>query len=463
MGGGSPPLVRRRDFLQCGTESTHTRIQNTLMSTILLCAGAVAVCVYGYGAGEGSVGAAFQKSAMFRGRPGSGAPLVRNTQNTPKKLNKLGFNPSVFSPNPTRQREGLYSASVVSSSSTSAAAAAAERRTRTYALSKNEISANDPAEQGDSLLPSNVGWGDPSIREEFESVLMKAQDDICGAIERLDGKAKFVQDRWKKTTGGGGRSRVLMDGDVFEKAGINFSVLKGELPYEFVSKRGDVSGYAEGEKIPYVGMGLSAVIHPANPFAPTMHFNYRLFQTDCGVWWFGGGTDITPSYIDQQDMAHFHGSYKKVCDAHDTSFYPKFKKWADEYFVIKHRGETRGLGGIFSDDMNDRSPAELLSFYTDAVNTVIPSYIPIVEKHKDDLYTSEQKEWQAVRRGRYVEFNLVYDRGTIFGLKQALNAERILMSLPLKARWEYDHQIEEGSPEADILDAFRNPREWVAA
>jgi len=324
-----------------------------------------------------------------------------------------------------------------------------------------EISANAPEDQDKSLLPTDIEFGVPEIREKFERVLMEAQDDICKAIEELDGKAKFQADRWIKTTGGGGRSRVLMEGNVFEKAGINLSVLKGALPYEFVSKRGECKGFEPGEKIPYIGMGLSSVIHPRNPFAPTMHFNYRLFQTECGVWWFGGGTDITPSYIDKDDMKHFHGMYKEVCDKHDPEFYPKFKKWADEYFRITHRGETRGLGGIFSDDMNDRKPEELLAFYTDCVNSVKESYIPIVEKHKDDEFTPEQKQWQGIRRGRYAEFNLIYDRGTIFGLKQALNTERILMSLPLEARWEYDFQIQPGTPEADIMDAFQNPREWV--
>jgi len=253
----------------------------------------------------------------------------------------------------------------------------------------------------------------------------------------------------------------MSEGKVFEKAGINLSVLKGALPYEFIAKRGECKGFKEGERIPYVGMGLSSVIHPRNPFAPTMHFNYRLFQTECGVWWFGGGTDITPSYIDKDDLKLFHGTYKEVCDKHDPEFYPKFKKWADEYFVIKHRGETRGLGGIFSDDMNDRDPEKLLEFYTDCVNSVVPAYVPIVKKHMNDEFTAQQKEWQGMRRGRYVEFNVVYDRGTIFGLKMGLNTERILMSLPLQARWEYDHQIEPGSPEADIMDAFKNPREWV--
>ena len=220
-------------------------------------------------------------------------------------------------------------------------------------------------------------------------------------------------------------------------------------------------GMAPGERIPFFACGLSCVMHPKNPFAPTMHFNYRYFETDGGVWWFGGGTDITPSYLDEDDMKHFHGSYKTACDKHDTEFYPKFKKWADDYFQIPHRGETRGLGGIFFDDLNDRDPEKLLLFAEEGLKTVVPAYLPIIAKHKDDPFTALQKEWQLMRRGRYVEFNLVYDRGTIFGLKTGGRIESILMSLPETARWEYDHKIEEGSKEAEIMKVFKTPRNWV--
>lgn len=179
------------------------------------------------------------------------------------------------------------------------------------------------------------------------------------------------------------------------------------------------------------------------------------------VWWFGGGTDITPSYVNEEDMKHFHGTYKEVCDKHDPEFYPKFKEWADRYFVIQHRNETRGLGGIFFDDLNDRDPDTIFEFSKEALNSVVKAYGPIVEKHKDDDFTEQEKRWQLMRRGRYVEFNLVYDRGTVFGLKTGGRIESILMSLPETARWEYNMQPEEGSPEADFIDACKHPREWV--
>ena len=221
--------------------------------------------------------------------------------------------------------------------------------------------------------------------------------------------------------------------------------------------------------VPFFAAGISSVMHPHNPMAPTMHFNYRYFETDApaGVegapraWWFGGGTDLTPSYLFKEDVSHFHGTYKKVCDDHDSAFYPKFKAWCDDYFLIKHRGERRGLGGVFFDDMNDRDPDKLLAFATDCAAAVVPAYVPLVSKHKDDKFTPQQKEWQQLRRGRYVEFNLVYDRGTTFGLKTGGRIESILMSLPLTARWEYDQHPAPGSPEADLLDACKNPRAWV--
>ena len=195
--------------------------------------------------------------------------------------------------------------------------------------------------------------------------------------------------------------------------------------------------------------------------APTMHFNYRYFETDGGVWWFGGGTDITPAYLFEEDMAHFHGTYKDICDKHDPEYYQKFKKWADDYFLIKHRGETRGLGGIFFDDQNNKSPDEHYAFSKECVNAVTDAYLPIVAKRKDSPFTEQEKEWQLMRRGRYVEFNLVYDRGTVFGLKTGGRIESILMSLPETARWEYDHTPAEGSREAEILKCFKTPREWV--
>jgi len=302
------------------------------------------------------------------------------------------------------------------------------------------------------------------MRRRFEANCRRAQDAICAAVEELDG-CKFQQDVWTRDGGGGGISRVLKEGNVFEKAGCSLSVVYGSMPQEALQSattRGAdrAKGYAPGERVPFFACGLSSVMHPRNPMAPTMHFNYRYFETDGGVWWFGGGSDLTPSYLFEEDVKHFHGTYKEVCDKHDPEYYAKFKKWADEYFRIPHRGETRGLGGIFFDDQNDREPEKIFAFSKECLDNVVPAYLPLVAKHKDDDFTEKQKQWQQMRRGRYVEFNLVYDRGTVFGLKTGGRIESILMSLPETARWEYNHQVEEGTPEAEIMDAFKNPRDW---
>jgi len=335
--------------------------------------------------------------------------------------------------------------------------------------------------------PANIGWnshqavddvpeslvkegdgpeGNYPMRSKFEKMCREAQIKITKAIEDIDGSAEFQEDAWVRSTGGGGMSRVLSNGNVFEKAGVNLSVVYGTMPQEALqaaTERGvdRAAGMAPGERVPFFACGLSSVMHPKNPFAPTMHFNYRYFETDGGIWWFGGGTDITPSYINEEDMTHFHGTYKEICDKHDPNYYKEFKEWADRYFVIKHRGETRGFGGIFFDDQNDKTPDEHFEFSKECLNSVIDAYGPLVENHKDDEFTDKQKEWQLMRRGRYVEFNLVYDRGTVFGLKTGGRIESILMSLPETARWEYCAEPEEGTPEAEFLEVCRNPRNWV--
>ena len=321
----------------------------------------------------------------------------------------------------------------------------------------------------DSLVrDDDLAGANMDMRRRFEANCRRAQEAICAAVEELDGAGKFQQDVWTREGGGGGISRVLAGGEVFEKAGCSLSVVYGSMPQEALasatSRGADrAAGYGPGERVPFFACGLSSVMHPRNPMAPTMHFNYRYFETEGGVWWFGGGTDITPSYLFEDDMAHFHGTYKGVCDKHDPEYYAKFKKWADEYFYIKHRGETRGLGGIFFDDQNDREAETIFAFSKECLDSVVPAYLPLVKKHKDDEFTTKQKEWQQMRRGRYVEFNLVYDRGTVFGLKTGGRIESILMSLPETARWEYNHKVQDGTPEADIMDAFKNPREWVKA
>lgn len=321
-------------------------------------------------------------------------------------------------------------------------------------------------EQPSTFVRDAEAKGGASMRERFEQMIRSAQDSICSEVEALDG-GKFHEDAWVRENGGGGISRVLAGGNVFEKAGVNVSVVYGTMPPEAVaaaSARGvtrDV-GFKPGEAVPFFAAGISSVMHPWNPMAPTMHFNYRYFETDRGLWWFGGGTDLTPSYLYEEDARHFHGSLKTTCDKHDPKFYPNFKKWCDDYFLIKHRNERRGLGGIFFDDLNDRPADELLAFATDCANTVCDAYLPIVVKRKDEQFTEEQKRWQQIRRARYVEYNLVYDRGTVFGLKTGGRIESILMSLPLTARWEYDHKPEKGSWEERTLDAMISPKEWAS-
>eukprot|EP00245_Coleochaete_scutata_P009867 TRINITY_DN334_c0_g1_i1.p1 TRINITY_DN334_c0_g1~~TRINITY_DN334_c0_g1_i1.p1 ORF type:complete len:416 (+),score=91.00 TRINITY_DN334_c0_g1_i1:168-1250(+) len=315
------------------------------------------------------------------------------------------------------------------------------------------------------------------MRKRFEEMIRKAQDSICAAIEEVDG-TKFREDAWTRPGGGGGISRVMQNGNVWEKAGINVSVVYGNMPPEAyraatgnTSSNGNGSVGPAGQKpsIPFFAAGISSVMHPWNPNAPTVHFNYRYFEAEAPkdfegaprAWWFGGGTDLTPSYIYEDDVRHFHQTQKDACDKHDPEFFPRFKKWCDDYFLIKHRGERRGVGGIFFDDMNDRDPEKLLAFATECANAVVPAYIPIIKKRKDMPYTEEQKQWQQLRRGRYVEFNLVYDRGTTFGLKTGGRIESILMSLPLTCRFEYDHRPADGSPEAALLEACKNPKEWA--
>lgn len=319
----------------------------------------------------------------------------------------------------------------------------------------------------DSLLRPGIDAPD-SIKGKFEQVIRKGQDSIVAAIEKVDGK-KFHQDAWTRAGGGGGITRVLENGNVWEKAGVNVSVVYGSMPpeaYRAATGNPDAMKNKDSGRVPFFAAGISSVMHPWNPHAPTMHFNYRYFETEPwngipGQWWFGGGTDITPSYVYEEDMKHFHGTYKKVCDKHDAAFHPKFKQWCDDYFLIKHRGERRGLGGIFFDDLNDREPEKILAFSEECLNNVVAAYVPLVEKHMNDKFTPEQKEWQQMRRGRYVEFNLVYDRGTTFGLKTGGRIESILMSLPLTARWQYDYTPKEGTPEALLIDCTKNPRTWV--
>ncbi|KAK4800555.1 hypothetical protein SAY86_021042 [Trapa natans] len=333
---------------------------------------------------------------------------------------------------------------------------------------------NPETERPDTFLRDSDGENgsmssSTSVRARFEKMIRDAQDSVCQALEKADGGGKFKEDVWSRPGGGGGISRVLQDGAVWEKAGVNVSVVYGVMPPEAYRAAKAAASDQKPGPVPFFAAGISSVLHPKNPFAPTLHFNYRYFETDAPEdspgapkqWWFGGGTDLTPSYIFEDDVRHFHSVQKAACDKFDPSFYPRFKKWCDDYFYIAHRGERRGLGGIFFDDLNEYDLEMLLSFATECANSVVPAYIPIIEKRKNMPFTEQHKAWQQLRRGRYVEFNLVYDRGTTFGLKTGGRIESILVSLPLTARWEYDHKPEHGTEEWKLLDACINPKDWI--
>ncbi len=300
-----------------------------------------------------------------------------------------------------------------------------------------------------------------AFRERMVDMVHEVQDEICDAVAALDG-TDFRADNWERDGGGGGRSRVIQDGNVFEKAGVNVSVVYGELSPEAAREMG---GGQNIEDLSFFATGVSLVIHPHNPFAPTAHANYRYFErgdgSEAGSWWYGGGADLTPTYLDEDDARHFHKTLKDVCDDHHPDYYDRFKRWCDEYFYIKHRGECRGVGGIFFDNLHELGHEEGFQFVSDCAHSFVDGYIPIVEKHIDDEFTQAHKDWQQIRRGRYVEFNLVYDRGTKFGLRTAGRIESILMSLPLTARWEYNHQPDPDTPEGQMIDVLKNPRSWV--
>ncbi|EDW77414.1 uncharacterized protein Dwil_GK18283 [Drosophila willistoni] len=319
------------------------------------------------------------------------------------------------------------------------------------------------------ITDANVLLEDPdNMRHRVELLIMEIQAEFCRSLEteEMNGQ-KFIVDRWQRKEGGGGITCVLQDGDVFEKAGVNISVVTGWLPPQAVQQmRARGKNLTEGSKLPFFASGVSAVIHPRNPNVPTIHFNYRYFEVETPdgqkQWWFGGGTDLTPYYLDEKDAVHFHKTLKNACDEHDATYYPKFKKWCDEYFRIKHRHECRGIGGIFFDDIDGPNQDACFNFISSCARAVIPSYLPIVQKHKNDDYGNNERQWQLLRRGRYVEFNLIYDRGTKFGLyTPGARYESILMSLPLHARWEYMHEPKEKTRESELLKVLKNPKDWV--
>jgi coproporphyrinogen III oxidase len=294
-------------------------------------------------------------------------------------------------------------------------------------------------------------------REEITSYLKSLQKSICEGLEQEDGKAKFSEDHWSHHQGGGGISRVISHGNVFEKGGVNFSAVEGDLP-SFLSAK--VNPLAKR----FFATGVSLVMHPVSPMVPIVHMNVRYFETDQGDCWFGGGIDLTPIYVNDAQARYFHHCMKETCDACDASYYDKFKEWADNYFFITHRNETRGIGGIFYDYLvpNEENSKEYYFNFMQAVgNTFLKAYRPIVNENKSSSYNEQQKQWQLIRRGRYVEFNLVYDRGTRFGLETGGRIESILMSLPEHASWIYNHQPEEGTAEHETLKKLIKGIDWI--
>jgi len=296
--------------------------------------------------------------------------------------------------------------------------------------------------------------------ESIRSYLFTLQNSITEALCDLDGSLELHEDEWHREEGGGGRSRVMRDGDIFEQAGINFSHVFGdELPASATAQRPDLAGKK------FQALGVSLVIHPSNPYVPTTHMNVRFFvaekEKEAPDWWFGGGFDLTPCYGFEEDAKHWHTTAKSACAEYGEDIYPRYKKWCDDYFYLKHRQEPRGIGGLFFDDLNEWEFDKCFSFLRSVGDAFLPAYIPIVERRKDIEFDEQQRQFQLYRRGRYVEFNLIYDRGTLFGLQSGGRTESILMSLPPLVRWQYDWQPEPGTPEAELYDKYLKVKEWI--
>lgn len=301
-----------------------------------------------------------------------------------------------------------------------------------------------------------------SYKPEFVAFIRNLQDQICKGIEQEDGQANFFEEQWERPGGGGGRTRVIADGKVFEKGGVNISEVFGKLPKSMT----DYLGVSHDD---FFACGLSLVIHPVNPFVPTVHANFRYFELydenqNVVDQWFAGGTDLTPYYLFEEDVVHFHKVHKDLCDNFDSSYYPKYKKACDEYFHNHHRDEARGIGGLFYDYLrgNDEQPAQhWFDFVTSNGHAFLDAYLPIVNKRKGTAYNKEQRNWQELRRGRYVEFNLIHDKGTLFGLKTKGRIESILMSLPPHVQWAYNYSPQPGSEEEKMLAILKEPKDWI--
>jgi coproporphyrinogen III oxidase len=306
---------------------------------------------------------------------------------------------------------------------------------------------------------SPAGIPDMDI-EQVKRYLLDLQDAICAGLAEEDGQAEFITDEWQRPEGGGGRSRVLAEGAVLEKAGVNFSHVRGaNLPPSASASRPELAGRS------FQAMGVSLVIHPRNPYVPTSHANVRLFVAEKAgeepVWWFGGGYDLTPYYGNKQDCIDWHQTAADGCLPFGEEVYPRFKRWCDEYFYLKHRKEPRGVGGLFFDDLNEWDFETCFAFTRAVGDSYLPAYRPIVARRKDTPYDDRERQFQLYRRGRYVEFNLVFDRGTLFGLQSDGRTEAILMSLPPLVRWDYDYHPAPGTPEAELTDYYLQGRDWL--
>ena len=298
--------------------------------------------------------------------------------------------------------------------------------------------------------------------EEIESYLLGLQDEVSNALMELDPDLELKEDKWDRPGGGGGRSRVMQNGKIFEQGGINFSHVHGDsLPASATAHRPELAGRS------FQALGDSLVIHPLNPYVPTTHMNVRFFiaekEGEDPIWWFGGGFDLTPYYGSVDDARFWHETAKQACQDFGDDVYDKYKKWCDEYFYLKHRQEPRGIGGLFFDDLNAWGFESCFAFMRSVGDHFLQAYLPIVKRRKDTDFSDREREFQLYRRGRYVEFNLVYDRGTLFGLQSGGRTESILMSLPPKVRWEYNWQPEPGTAEAELYDVFLKPTDWLSA
>ena len=328
------------------------------------------------------------------------------------------------------------------------------------AISADSSSEDDGAEDLQGGRPGRQHLA--GLKGKFQNYIETLQNEITAKLEEVDGKAKFREDVWERPEGGGGRSRIIENGDVFEKGGVNISAVHGELPKS-------MQAYFGVEDADFFACGLSLVLHPKSPMVPTVHANWRYFEMydkkgNIVDQWFGGGQDLTPYYLFEEDAAHFHSVCKVACDKHHPDFHSLYKKRCDEYFWNAHRGEARGIGGLFFDyckATDDMKMDDWYNFVTEVGNSFLESYVPIVIKRRDTVYTPEQRDWQEIRRGRYVEFNLVHDKGTLFGLKTNGRIESILMSLPPFVQWRYDHQAVAGGEEEKLLEVLKTPKEWI--